>query len=250
MPIHPRHPYVGDLVHTAFSGTHQDAIRKGFIEHHTRAEELGIPEKDAEWKIPYLPIDPADIGRTYDAVIRVNSQSGKGGIAYLLGSGYGIDLPRRLQIDLAGHVQRYTDDTGAEVTADQLWEIFREGYLYSPADGGRVELLGYSTSEDAASPEAAETTVRLRIDGTESTHTVTGHGPVEALATALREAGTGVEILGLTQTSVESGNDSDALTLLEFRDTTGTGNARWVAGRDASVLAASMNAVVGAAYLL
>lgn len=253
MEIHPRHPYVGDLVHTAFSGTHQDAIRKGFIEHHDRAEEQGVPGSEAEWKIPYLPIDPADIGRTYDAVIRVNSQSGKGGIAYLLGSGYGIDLPRRLQIDLAGHVQRYTDDTGAEVTADQLWTIFREEYLYSPADGGRVELLGYSTTEDAtspASPGTAETAVRLRVDGAESTHTVTGQGPVEALATALREVGTGVEILGLTQTSVGSGNDSDALTLLEFRDTTGTGNARWVAGRDASVLAASMNAVMGAANLL
>ncbi len=119
--VHSRHPYVGDLVHTAFSGTHQDAIRKGFAEHRARAAVEGRPEREIEWRVPYLPIDPADIGRTYEAVIRVNSQSGKGGIAYLLETEFGTVLPRRLQIDLARHVQRHTDASGGEVTARQVW---------------------------------------------------------------------------------------------------------------------------------
>lgn len=247
MEVHPRHPYVGDLVHTAFSGTHQDAIRKGFIDHRARAARDGQPEGQADWHIPYLPIDPADIGRTYDAVIRVNSQSGKGGIAYLLSEDYGIELPRRLQIDLAGHVQRHTDGTGTEVTADQLWEIFTTEYL-SPTDG-RVTLLGYQTGDDTASPDGATTTVQLRVDGEESTHTVTGRGPVEALVTALAEVGIAVEVIGLSQTSVAAGSDSDALTLLEFRrgGTDVAAPAQWVAGRNSSVLAASMDAVVSAA---
>jgi len=126
--IHPRHPYVGDLVHTAFSGTHQDAIRKGFAEHRARAADTGRPEAEIEWRVPYLPIDPADLGRSYDAVIRVNSQSGKGGIAYLLESEYGIELPRRLQIDLARRVQARTDASGGEVTAAQVLAILREAH--------------------------------------------------------------------------------------------------------------------------
>ncbi|MGP5930519.1 2-isopropylmalate synthase [Corynebacterium glyciniphilum] len=256
MEVHPRHPYVGDLVHTAFSGTHQDAIRKGFIEHRARAARDGQPEDQADWHIPYLPIDPADIGRNYDAVIRVNSQSGKGGIAYLLSEDYGVELPRRLQIDLAAHVQRHTDDTGAEVTADHLWEIFASEYL-SPV-GGRIGVVGYQTGDDAASPDGATTTIQLRIDDEESTHTVTGCGPVEALVTALAEVGVTVEVIGLSQTSVTAGSGSDALTLLEFRSGGKDGKngkngkdtvspAQWVAGRDSSVLAASMNAVVAAA---
>lgn len=130
--VHSRHPYVGDLVHTAFSGTHQDAIRKGLAEHRARAAAEGRPEQDIEWRVPYLPIDPADIGRTYDAVIRVNSQSGKGGIAYLLENEFGVVLPRRLQIDLARHVQRHTDASGCEVTAQQVWKIFDRAYLGAP----------------------------------------------------------------------------------------------------------------------
>lgn len=126
--VHPRHPYVGDLVHTAFSGTHQDAIKKGMAEHQARAANEGKMTNEIAWRVPYLPIDPADIGRNYDAVIRVNSQSGKGGIAYLLESEYGITLPRRLQIEFARHVQRHTDLHGGEVTAADLWQIFSEQY--------------------------------------------------------------------------------------------------------------------------
>ncbi|MGF6821801.1 2-isopropylmalate synthase [Microbacterium sp. ZKA21] len=127
--VHPRHPYVGDLVHTAFSGTHQDAIRKGLAEHRARAAAEGVAAADAAWRVPYLPVDPADLGRDYDAVIRVNSQSGKGGIAYLLETAYGLALPRRMQIDFARHVQKRTDAGGDEVTAAQLWELFIETYL-------------------------------------------------------------------------------------------------------------------------
>ncbi|MFB7252018.1 2-isopropylmalate synthase [Microbacterium sp. NPDC056234] len=128
--VHPRHPYVGDLVHTAFSGTHQDAIRKGLAEHRARADAEGVPVGEAAWRVPYLPIDPADLGRGYDAVIRVNSQSGKGGIAYLLETAVGMTLPRRMQIDLARHVQQRTDANGEEITAAQLWELFVDAYAH------------------------------------------------------------------------------------------------------------------------
>ncbi len=126
--IHPRHPYVGDLVHTAFSGTHQDAIRKGFAAHRENAERTGVAESAAPWAVPYLPIDPADLGRSYDEVIRVNSQSGKGGIGYLIETGYGLKLPRRLEIDFASTVQDVTDRSGGEVSADRLWDLFVTTY--------------------------------------------------------------------------------------------------------------------------
>ncbi|MFK4729131.1 2-isopropylmalate synthase [Agromyces mediolanus] len=127
--VHPRHPYAGELVHTAFSGTHQDAIRKGFAEHRARADAEGRPEREIAWRVPYLPIDPADLGRSYDAVIRVNSQSGKGGAAYLLERELGVELPRRLQIDFARHVQRLADETGDELDTAALWALFRSIYV-------------------------------------------------------------------------------------------------------------------------
>ncbi|MCF8571783.1 2-isopropylmalate synthase [Gordonia sp. HY002] len=129
--LHPRHPYVGDLVHTAFSGTHQDAIRKGLAAHHARTRDVATA---ATWEVPYLPIDPADIGRSYDAVIRVNSQSGKGGIGHLLESAYGLRLPRRMEIDFAQVVQRHADDTGTEIDAVHLWELFRAAYVQTSRD--------------------------------------------------------------------------------------------------------------------
>ena len=208
--VHPRHPYVGDLVHTAFSGTHQDAIRKGFAEHRARAAAEGRAERELEWRVPYLPIDPADLGRGYEAVIRVNSQSGKGGIAYLLETQYGIELPRRLQIDFARHVQRRTDATGDEVTAPELWSIFESAYLSPAAEGDAVMLARYET--------------------------------VEALTAALAGRGIEIEVLSLHQTSF---SDGDALTLLEYWDA--QGGTGWVAGRDRSVLDAMLAAVIRAA---
>ncbi len=233
--VHARHPYVGDLVHTAFSGTHQDAIKKGFAEHHARAAETGVPARDLDWRVPYLPIDPADLGRDYAAVIRVNSQSGKGGIAYLLENEYGITLPRRLQIDFARRVQNHTDGSGHEVTATELWQLFEAAYLQpNPA----ITLARFENSADE------HTSITLRVDGIEHTSTHNGTGPVEALTAALGEHGRKVDIVALHQTSIGSGNDSEALTLLEYRTDSGT---QWTAGRDRSVLAASLTAVVNAA---
>ncbi|RJO73537.1 2-isopropylmalate synthase [Nocardia panacis] len=239
MPIHERHPYVGDLVHTAFSGTHQDAIKKGMAEHRARAAATGRSEREIEWRVPYLPIDPADIGRSYDAVIRVNSQSGKGGIAYLLQAEYGLDLPRRLQIDFAKHVQRHTDDTGLEVTASQLRDLFEAAYLDDAESS--VVLKDWRT---AGSGAQACTEITLIADGAtvESAHR--GTGPVEALTEALAKVGRAVEILSLTQQSIGSGNDSTAITYLEYRVDGVTG---WACGRSDSVLAASLAAVLRAA---
>ncbi|MFD6856389.1 2-isopropylmalate synthase [Rhodococcus sp. NPDC060090] len=235
--IHPRHPYVGDLVHTAFSGTHQDAIKKGFAEHHARAAAEGRRGSETEWRVPYLPIDPADLGRSYDAVIRVNSQSGKGGIAYLLEAEYGIELPRRLQIDFARHIQKHTDATGSEVTASQLWDIFETEYIFTPGDKPAIELTGFHTTEET-------TTLTLRVNNSEHTSSHHGVGPVEAVTEALARVGISLDVLALHQTSIGSGNDSDALTLIEYRRGTVT---RWAAGKSRSVLTATLGSVIGAA---
>lgn len=227
MPIHERHPYVGDLVHTAFSGTHQDAIKKGLIEHRARAAAERKSEREIDWRVPYLPIDPADIGRSYDAVIRVNSQSGKGGIAYLLHTGYGLDLPRRLQIDFARHVQAHTDGSGAEVTAAELYDLFEATYL---DQSGPVELKDWHASSDET------TEITLTVNGMAHTSTHRGVGPVEALTQALADVGRPVEILSLNQQSI----GATAVTYLEHR-------GGWACGRSDSVLTASLAAVIGAA---
>jgi 2-isopropylmalate synthase len=233
--VHARHPYVGDLVHTAFSGTHQDAIKKGFAEHRARAIAEGRAERDVEWRVPYLPIDPGDIGRSYDAVIRVNSQSGKGGIAYLLENGYDIELPRRLQIDFSRHVQRHADETGSEVTAEQLWDLFQDAYVAT--EHADIELLDFETTERG-------TTITLRAGGTAETTSHSGLGPVDALREALRERGFGIEILSLHETRVRQGREHQALALVECRE----GEVvRWAAGKDRSALRATMQAVMNAA---
>ncbi|WP_280230765.1 2-isopropylmalate synthase [Nocardia cyriacigeorgica] len=235
LPIHERHPYVGDLVHTAFSGTHQDAINKGLAEHRARAAATGRPERDLDWQVPYLPIDPADLGRSYDAVIRVNSQSGKGGIAYLLHTEYGMDLPRRLQIDFARHVQAHTDGTGAEITAAELRELFER--VYMGTGSGAVRLDHWQTDESA-------TAVTLTADGRTHTSEHRAIGPVDALTSALREIGRPVEVLALHQQSLIAGNASPAITYVEYRINGRTG---WSCGRSDSVVAATMQAVVRAA---
>ncbi|WP_208643999.1 2-isopropylmalate synthase [Nocardia neocaledoniensis] len=233
LPVPERHPYVGDLVHTAFSGTHQDAIRKGMARHRALAAETGRPERDLEWQVPYLPIDPADLGRSYEAVIRVNSQSGKGGIAYLLQTGYGLDLPRRLQIDLARRVQRHTDDTGAEITAKELFTLFEQAYTVADP---RIVLTRWQIDE-------AVTEIVLTVDGRVLRSAHHAVGPVDALVTALADAGHPVDILGLTQHSVEQGAGSAAVSYLEYRAGARTG---WAFGRSGSVVAASLDAVMNA----
>jgi len=233
--VHPRHPYVGDLVHTAFSGTHQDAIRKGFAEHRSRAAELDRPQSEIAWRVPYLPIDPADVGRTYDAVIRVNSQSGKGGIAYVLETEFGLELPRRAQIDFARHVQLRTDDTGEEVTAADLWSMFRAAYI--DRDDARVQLERLDVVGSGAS-------TAVHVDGAVIRREYDEIGPVEALAATLREGGIDLDVKGLHQASVREGDSSEALTMIEYR---AHGETLWAAGMNRSVLTASAAAVLAAA---
>ncbi|MFC9967388.1 2-isopropylmalate synthase [Nocardia ignorata] len=230
LPVHERHPYVGDLVHTAFSGTHQDAIGKGMAEHRERAAALGIHERESEWRVPYLPIDPTDLGRSYDAVIRVNSQSGKGGIAYLLHTEYGLELPRRLQIDFAQRVQEYTDDTGAEVSADELRALFAQSYT---ADERRITLVQWKFVDGT-------TEIVLDVHGTEH-HSTHEASPVDALITALAETADSIEILGLTQ---HAAADGTAASYVEYR---AAGRSGWAFGLDASPVAASLEAVMNAA---
>ncbi|MBD8465358.1 2-isopropylmalate synthase [Plantibacter sp. CFBP 8798] len=237
--IHPRHPYVGELVHTAFSGTHQDAIKKGFAEHRARAEATGSRPEDLPWRVPYLPVDPADLGRSYEAVIRVNSQSGKGGIAYLLERDYGIEMPRRLQVDFSCRVQQQADETGRELDAEALLAAFERSYL--SATPSRVELLEVDV---ATTGETSRTTIGLRIDGDRHEATFADVGPVEAATRLLADHGVHVEIVSLHQTSLSAGSGAEALTLLEIRRGAET---VWAAGRHRSVLEASVRAVVNAA---
>ncbi|VXB56029.1 2-isopropylmalate synthase [Plantibacter sp. T3] len=237
--IHPRHPYVGELVHTAFSGTHQDAIKKGFAEHRARAEATGSRPEDLPWRVPYLPVDPADLGRSYEAVIRVNSQSGKGGIAYLLERDYGIEMPRRLQVDFSRRVQQQADETGRELDAEALLAAFERSYL--SATPSRVELLEVDV---ATTGETSRTTISLRIDGDRHEATFADVGPVEAATRLLADHGVHVEIVSLHQTSLSAGSGAEALTLLEIRRGAET---VWAAGRHRSVLEASVRAVVNAA---
>lgn len=234
--VHARHPYGGDLVYTAFSGTHQDAIKKGFAHHHAAAEAAGVDPGLARWEVPYLPIDPRDVGRDYEAVIRVNSQSGKGGIAYLLQTGYGIDLPRPLQIDFAKRVQRATDDSGVEVTAEQLWELLFAEYGFD----GR---LGQWSVEHRADGDHLR--LRAEFDGAAIDGAASGSGPVEALTRILAAHGRTVEVLSLGQQSVGTGSDSRAVTYARCGN--GDGTAHWGVGFDQSVTASALRAVLAAA---
>ena len=232
--VHARHPYGGDLVYTAFSGTHQDAIKKGFAHHHASAEAAGIDPGQAPWDVPYLPIDPHDVGRDYEAVIRVNSQSGKGGIAYLLQEGYGIDLPRPLQIDFAGRVQRATDDSGAEITAEQLWNLLFAEYGF---DGH----LGPWSIEHRESGDHLR--IRTEFDGAAIDGAAFAGGPVEALTKILADHGRPVEVLSLVQQSVGVGSAGRAATFALCR---GNGTEHWGIGFDQSVTASALSAVLAA----
>lgn len=233
LPVHPRHPYAGDLVHTAFSGTHQDAISKGFEEHARRAAELGVPESRAPWSVPYLPVDPADLGRTYEAVIRVNSQSGKGGSAYLLRTHHGVDLPARMRPEFARLVQEVTDTSGREVTPKELYDLFRAAYLTEGSDG-EVRLDSWSVSEEA--PGRHRFVCTLSTDGRTGDHEGTGSGPLTALADALTGAGHATEVLEVTV------HGSYAFAECRVAGSTTV----WGAAEDPAPLAASVGAVLSA----
>ena len=174
LPVHPRHPYAGDLVYTAFSGSHQDAIKKGMTAMETSNSGL--------WEVPYLPIDPQDLGRSYEAVIRINSQSGKGGIAYIMQSEFGLDLPRPLQIVFSQVIQDMTDATGKEITAEGIWQSFEETYL---RPNGRFEFVEHRTVPDTHATERRLMTAKVRDNGTERTIEGTGNGPIDSFVDAL-----------------------------------------------------------------
>ncbi|WP_261568281.1 2-isopropylmalate synthase [Frankia gtarii] len=234
LPVHPRHPYGGDLVYTAFSGSHQDAIKKG-LEAMERTGQI-------RWEVPYLPIDPKDVGRTYEAVIRVNSQSGKGGVAYLLKSEHSLELPRRLQIEFSRVVQRHTDTEGGEVTAAQLWQIFRSEYFLDGAEtAGPLELLGSRTN--AASGERDEVSVSVRFDGADSVITGVGNGPIDAFVAALATRALTVRILDYNEHALGSGADAQAAAYLEVSV---DDRIYWGVGIDPNIVTASLRAVVSA----
>ncbi|MEU9864921.1 2-isopropylmalate synthase [Streptomyces sp. NPDC047971] len=240
LPVHPRHPYGGELVHTAFSGTHQDAISKGMAHHARQARDLGVPAERAPWAVPYLPIDPGDVGRTYEEVIRINSQSGKGGIAHLLQAHHGLDLPKAMRPDFSRTVQQVTDTSGLELSHKDLWELFHRTYI-APAQDGPVTLASWQTAQTG--PAEHEILCTLSVGGAEHTLRGTGNGPLSALTDALGAAGIDVDILTYAEHATAVGPGSPAVAYAECRV---EGAGVWGAGWDTSILAASVHAVMAA----
>jgi len=233
LPIHPRHPYVGDLVFTAFSGSHQDAIKKGFAAHKATGAA------DAPWNIPYLPIDPADLGRSYDSVIRVNSQSGKGGIAYLLETGYGIVMPRRLQVEFAGVVQHETDASGREMSAADIWKLFAHTYL----DTARpVKYVEHHLFEHG---KAQGIRLTVEIDGTTHLLAGEGNGPIDAAVHALRSVGVSVQVRSYEERSMGSSNEAGDARATAFLELARPGEREcYGVGIDSNIVTASIKALV------
>ncbi|WNE96499.1 2-isopropylmalate synthase [Streptomyces luomodiensis] len=242
MEVHPRHPYAGDLVYTAFSGSHQDAIKKGFEALEASAAEQGKTVDDIEWAVPYLPIDPKDVGRSYEAVIRVNSQSGKGGIAYVLKNDHNLDLPRRMQIEFSKTIQAKTDAEGGEVTPDQIWAVFRDEYLPTEDNRwGRIALRSAQTSTTSEGTDAL--TVEAVVDGAETVLTGTGNGPLAAFFDALAAIGVDVRLLDYSEHTLSEGAAAQAAAYIECAI---DGQVLWGVGIDANIVRASLKAVVSA----
>ena len=233
LPVHPRHPYAGDLVFTAFSGSHQDAIKKGL--------NALAKSNNPEWEVPYLPIDPADLGRSYEAVVRINSQSGKGGIAFILEKDHGVSLPRRLQINLSEKVQKVADETGKEVMSRDIWKVFEKNYI---AVEGKLELMNYalSSTEDSEGNTSDQVEITLRDQKDEVTLSGVGGGPIEAFVSAVNNHfSTSITVSDYHQHSVTSGADAKAAAYIEL---TQEGQNEWGAGIDGNTVKASFQAIV------
>jgi 2-isopropylmalate synthase len=237
LPVHPRHPYAGELVYTAFSGSHQDAIKKGFEAYEADAAAAGVDVAEFAWAVPYLPIDPRDVGRTYEAVIRVNSQSGKGGVAYIMKAEHQLDLPRRLQIEFSRAVQARTDAEGGEVTPAQMWDAFAGEYLTD----GPVALLAHHTSSVVDAKDAL--TVEVRADGQVHQIEGVGNGPISAFCDALGSLGIAVRVLDYTEHALSAGSDAQAAAYVECEVGAHT---LWGIGIDTNTVTASLRAVLSA----
>jgi 2-isopropylmalate synthase len=231
LPVHPRHPYVGDLVYTAFSGSHQDAIKKGFD---------ALPDDYEEWGVPYLPIDPKHVGRTYEAVIRVNSQSGKGGVAYVMKTEHGFDLPRRLQIEFSKTIQHITEDSGTEIGPGQMWDAFQAEYL--PAEPA-MQLLGHELTSDGNG--TTRITAQLVVEGGHRTITGEGNGPIDAFVHGLREGlDAELDVVDYSEHALGAGADATAVAYVETIGPDGV--TRWGVGTHPSIITASLRSVLSA----
>jgi 2-isopropylmalate synthase len=237
LPVHPRHPYAGELVYTAFSGSHQDAIKKGFEALDAEVAAAGDTPEDHHWDLPYLPIDPHDVGRSYEAVIRVNSQSGKGGVAYVMKTGHSLDLPRRLQIEFSKHIQIRTDEEGGEVSPAEIWETFNRVYL----SAGDLALHDHqsSTVADGKQKLGAAITVNGETKDVEGT----GNGPISAFCAALASVGIDVRVLDYAEHALTEGTDAQAAAYVEVET---AGQVLWGVGIDTNTATASMRAIVSA----
>ena len=244
LKVHERSPWAGDLVYTAFSGSHQDAIKKGFERMAADAQAQGTHVDNLVWAVPYLPVDPKDLGRSYEAVIRVNSQSGKGGVAYLLKKDHNLELPRRLQIEFSGVVQHKTDSEGGEVSSDDLWEIFQDEYL--PAKDvankwGRFELTGSRTESDFNG--TLKLSVDLRDGETVTRQDTVGNGPIDAFLKLMSAQGIDVELFDYVEHTLSAGGDAMAAAYVELNV---NGTRLWGVGIDSDISTASLKAVVSA----
>ena len=244
LKVHERSPWAGDLVYTAFSGSHQDAVKKGFEAMEAQALAEGKKVSDIEWSVPYLPIDPKDVGRSYEAVIRVNSQSGKGGVAYLLKTDHNLDLPRKLQIEFSGVVQGKTDTEGGEVSSDEIWSIFQDEYLPSAtADDkwGRYELLGTRTASDMSGEVTLDAV--LRVGDAEESLQAVGNGPVAAFLSAMSEQGHEIRLYDYVEHALSASGDALAAAYVELEV---DGQTLWGVGIDGDISTASLKAIVSA----
>ena len=228
LPVHPRHPYAGDLVFTAFSGSHQDAIKKGF---HAMKQS-----NNPEWAVPYLPIDPADLGRSYEAVVRINSQSGKGGVAFLLEKDHGVSLPRRLQISMSQKIQELADETGKEISSSVIWEIFEENFL-KPKNNFSYQSHTSSTKDDVNELE-----VKMIMNAKEVNVSGTGNGPIDSFVNGLsKELGINIKISDYHESAISSGSDAQAAAYIELEK---DGQTKWGVGINPNTTRASFEAII------
>ena len=244
LPVHPRHPWGGDLVYTAFSGSHQDAIKKGFEDMEVRAKAAGTDINGIDWGVPYLPIDPHDIGRTYEAVVRVNSQSGKGGVAYLLKSEHGLDLPRRLQVEFSQVVQRKTDSEGGEVNGSELWQVFGDEYLHAEVEGERWGRFFPVRSTITGSDDGVDHIESTILDnGVEMTIEGRGNGPIAAFVDADARQCVDVRVLDYAEHALSAGGDARAAAYVECAIGE---RVLWGVGLHESIVKASLRAILSA----